>query len=247
MTKTKIRFEILFISILLIVISGCTEKDDRSEVISGTEGLTIEFVNGLPQDNYKVGSQEFPISIFIDVKNKGTYPQEDIIDQSLLGSGKIFLSGFDTSIIDLEQNSKDLSELYLPGKSSVNPEGGLDSLEFNGNIIAQNLGVEKYTPTILATLCYPYVTKLSPAICVDPSPFNNEQDKVCEIGTVELTSQGGPIAVTSIDEEAFSGKLRLKINLKHFGSGDVFNFDSLDKCGFSGSSRLQRNDFNFLR
>lgn len=242
MERGKASIFIIFL-LSLIVIAGCSGKDKKAdEVAEGTDGVIMEFAEGYPQDKYVVSAAREPISVFLDLKNKGAYPKENPAEQALLGQGKIFLNGFDAAIIDIEKSSN-LSKLFLLGKSSVNPQGGIDTIEFSGNIIAENLQAEEYNPTILATLCYPYVTKASPTVCIDPSPFD-KQNKVCEIEDLELKSQGAPIAITKIEEDA-SGKIRrFKINIKNAGGGDVINFASLEKC--DPSKRLKADDFDFV-
>src|SRR3989338_9053361 len=124
MERGKASIFIIFL-LSLIVIAGCSGKGKCvDEINKGTDGLIMEFAEGYPQDKYVVSAAREPISVFLDLKNKGAYPTEDSNEQALLGQGKIFLGGFDASIIDIEKAS-DLSELFLLGKSSVNPEGGI--------------------------------------------------------------------------------------------------------------------------
>jgi len=111
-------------------------------------------------------------------------------------------------------------------------------------IYPEDLIVDKYEPTILATLCYPYKTKASPSVCIDPFPFDNSQDKVCSIGSAKLSSQGAPIAITSIEQEASASKIQFKINIKNLGDGEVINFDSLDKCDPTHGKLFERSDFD---
>jgi len=144
----------------------------------------------------------------------------------------------------MEEAGKRLDRQFLGGRSSINPEGGFDMMEFKGSIYTSGIVIEKYEPVILATLCYPYATKASPSVCIDPFPFDEKQKKVCKIGSQTLASQGAPIAITSIDEEASSTKIQFKINLKNAGKGDIIKIDSLDGCNPTGGQSLERNDFD---
>jgi len=247
MKKTRIAFLILFLFMLLLFAAGCKSKQDNNftdwESV-GTEGLTINFLQNFPQDKYVVSESKEAISVILDIKNRGSFPEQD--KQNLLDAGRVYLSGFDDKIIVMKEKWKGLSGLYLPGSSPINPEGGFDTLELEGDIIADNIMVEQYEPTILATICYPYATKAGPSVCVDPYPFDERQGKVCKIGSQTLTSQGAPIAITKIDQEASSNKIQFKISINNVGEGDVTRPGSsvLGKCNPDGNERLGRDDFD---
>jgi len=147
--------------------------------------------------------------------------------------------------------SKDLSELFLSSASPINPLGGFDSADFDGEIVIDKITVDKYQPTILATICYPYKTVSSPTVCIDPAPFDDRQEKVCRIGSTTVPSQGAPVAVTKIDQEASTNKIQFKINIKNVGNGDVIksgvgvkDINTLDKCNPLGGGLLDRKDFD---
>jgi len=254
--KTKIG--ILFLLLLFIFVAGCDliQKDGKGssgqeEFKRGPEGLVMEFVENFPGDRYIVsddsGSTE-SISIIIDVRNKGTFPKDGAFSQ-----GNIYLSGFDNEIIDMELTSKELSEMFLQGASSINPLGGFDTADFEGQIIADTITIDKYDPIILATICYPYITESSPAVCVDPLPFDSRQEKVCQIGTTKLSTQGAPVAVTRIDQEASTNKIQFKIHIKNVGNGDVIKpgegeggFSTLEKCSPLDKPGITDSKYKFL-
>ncbi|MBI2135043.1 hypothetical protein HYU09_03560 [Candidatus Woesearchaeota archaeon] len=244
--NTGIKLGIFFFIILLILVSGCqakTGKQSSKDPSAGTDGLIINFLANNPQDNYIVtDEQEEPISIILELRNKGSYPRDNDVNE--LSRGQVYISGFDGNIIHMEEAEKRLDRQFLEGRSPINPEGGFDTIEFKGNIYTSGIVIEKYEPTILATLCYPYATKASPSACIDPFPFDQKQKKVCKIGSQTLTSQGAPIAITSIDQEASSSKIQFKINLKNAGKGDIIKIESLEKCNPTGGQALERNDFD---
>tara|TARA_Y100000310_G_scaffold343471_1_gene451245 strand:- start:2802 stop:3791 length:990 start_codon:yes stop_codon:yes gene_type:complete len=250
MYKRKVKFEILFLVLLVIVIAGCDKLGGKgSSKSSGTEGITINFLENSPQDRYMVSNEdEEPISVILELRNKGPYPQDE--DENILSRGKVYISGFDKEIIRIDEPSANLRRDYLLGLNSFNPEGGFDTVEFEGVISSDKIIVDEYSPTILATLCYPYVTKASPTVCIDPFPFDDKQEKVCRIGSTQLSSQGAPITITRIDEEASSNKLQFKINVKNGGNGEVIKVNSLVKCdpyGDTSSGKediLERKDFD---
>ena len=273
----KFVFGTLIVLLLVITISGCDnigKKDkDASEFVRGPEGLIMEFVPNYPQDKFivskpKQAGEGEPISVLVEIRNKGTYPpEENNIEHNEFGKGEIHLSGFDPSIIQMKDKNgnEKLSQrigkddgdfiLYLPAASSVNPNGGIDTAEFDGKIAADNILIDSYNPTILVTACYPYFTKSTPTVCIDPEPFDLRQEKVCNIGSQTVPNQGSPIAITKIDQEAAAGKIQFKITIKNAGKGDVIWDESgisglegdtglLNRCNPNQGGRLDRKDFD---
>jgi len=253
--KYKIEFGILFV-FLFIFATGCDiikkdGKGESSEFIKGDSGLVMELVPNYPQGNYIVSSSEENIDIFVDIRNKGSYPITDA-EKKVFVKGTLYLSGYDKSIIQIDKPSKRIGDdngnflIYLPSASNLNPKGGIDTAEFEGKIIANKILVDKYEPTILVTACYPYFTKASPTICIDPFPFDTRQEKVCTVGNHKLDSQGAPVAITRIDQEAASNKIQFKIHIENVGGGDVLKpkGDALKKCNPLGGGLLERKDFD---
>lgn len=305
--KIEKKIAAVFLILLAIASAGCGKKEDKAEdVITGTDGLVISFIENFPQDKYILSSGETQdFTAVIDIKNKGAFSLEaelekdanyatkkkDLKDKiaklneelmkldmdkadakviatkmqeiekaenelaslkehipkanSLMEKSKLFIGGFDTGIIKIVPTSDYLAGKSLAAVSSINPSGGFDTVEFGGKIAADKLGVSRYDPTILATACYPYATKAGPNVCIDPIPFDDKQKKVCNIGIHTLSSQGAPIAVTRIDQEASSTKLRFKITIKNAGNGDVIQPYSLEKCS-SATNQLKREDFDLV-
>lgn len=263
--KTTLVF--LLIGFIIIFLAGCAKKEkDETDFVRGPDGLVMSFIANAPQDKYVISDVDEPISIAIDIWNKGTHPRkyddEDDPEAVLFkGLGRISISGFDKGIIVMENGKyyKDFTEsgVYLPPASTLNPRGGLYTAEFNGEIKHDNVIVDKYEPTILVTACYPYSTMATPTVCIDPQPFEARQEKVCNIGSQTLKPQGAPIAITKIDQEASKGKIRFKITIENVGKGDVIwendasKLGSLiDKCSPAGGTTkgiLDRKDFDKVR
>src|SRR3989338_3751406 len=250
----KILIVTLCALLLAFSAAGCdkaVKKDkDVKEFKKGPDGLVMSFVPNYPPDKFIVANTDEPISILVEVRNKGTYPpqgnnQEDSDARTNFGTGAIHLSGFDTSIIQIDPLSQSISGIDLPSASSVNP-GGIDTAEFDGNIVANNILIDNYNPTILVTACYPYQTKATSSICIDPKPFDTREKKVCTIGSQNVPNQGAPIAVTRIDQEVAGGKIQFKISVKNVGKGDVIwsrDASVLTRCD-PNQGRLERRDFD---
>ncbi len=250
MINLKKRFIVALLLILLIFIAGCKTKKGiekaLEEIRSGTEGIVVSFLPNAPPEKIFVAEKDEEFEIILEVKNKGAYPQPNEGNNGQAPRiGKVYISGFDKNIITIkpkEGGIDDLSTRALEGKSSINPNGGLDIIGFTATVSAEKLNVEKYDPTLLATACYNYQTVAGPSVCIDPLPYSTNDKKVCQVQDVTLTSQGAPIAVTRIDEEAFASKIQFKITIKNVGKGDVIKEDALDRCNPFGEQKISRDD-----
>lgn len=254
--KKRYILGLLIISLLLISSCSLTGKKGTStsskskkaieDVRVGTQGIIVSFLPNNPPDRIVVEQGiENPIKIVLQVNNKGAYPQPD--EGTKRGAApdpaKIYLSGHDTSIIRFSQREADLSAKALEGKSTINPNGGIDFVNFEGKVHADILNVEKYEPTLLATACYHYNTVASPQVCIDTDPYSEiSTRKVCEVADITLSSQGAPIAVTKIAEEALATKTQFRISIKNVGGGDVIKITSEQKCDPLGTEKIQRED-----
>src|SRR3989344_1754617 len=96
-----IRLEIFLFLLLLILVFGCQAqagKQSSKDTSTGTEGITMNFLGNNPQDKYIVtDEQEESISIILELRNKGSYPRENDVNE--LSRGQVYISGFDDNII----------------------------------------------------------------------------------------------------------------------------------------------------
>lgn len=252
MINLEKRFIVALLLILLIFIAGCkggkSVEKALEEIRSGTEGIVVSFLPNAPPEKIFVADKDEEFEIILELRNRGAYPQPGEGSNGQAPSiGKVYLSGFDKNIITVkpkEDGINDLSTRALEGKSSINPNGGQDIIGFVATVITDNLNVEKYDPTLLATACYNYQTVAGPSVCIDPLPYSTNDKKVCQVQDTTLTSQGAPIAVTRIDEEAFASKIQFKITIKNVGKGDVLKEGALDKCDPFGEQKISRDDID---
>lgn len=250
MTKSK-EFFIIISIIMLFLISACKGNSDAKEQLenlrSGTLGLTAGFLpNNPPETIHVEQEQDNKFDIVLEVSNKGVYPQPE---DGIKLNGRLYLSGYDKDIVEITAPSIELSTLAIDGKSSINLNGGSDLAVFKASIDHSKLPVERYEPTLLATACYNYITIAGPSVCIDPDPYATiKQKKVCEAGSITLSSQGAPVAVVRVDTEAFASKTQFKITIKNVGNGEVLKSQQdqgmLQKCDPFGASRIEREDIN---
>lgn len=247
--------------VLLISISACGKKDVKKaieDIRTGSEGISVSFLPNNPPATIHVEKADLSFDIFVELNNKGAYPQPDEIATKKLEI-KVYLGGYDRNILGgVAQNQNIIAEIpdmnrlptSLIGKSLVNLNGGSDIVTFKGNVKFNQLNVEKYEPTLLATICYKYYTEAGPSVCIDPDPYSTvTQKKVCEVQDTSLSSQGAPIAVTRIDEEAFQEKTQFKLTIKNVGGGDVLREDAIqkDKCNPFGTDKIKREDVDKVK
>lgn len=273
MKNLKSFFIFIFIITVVFAVSACSGKSSGStskeEVRTGTQGIMTNFLPNNPPDKIHAddGPQKNPFDVILELRNQGAYPQPE--DLSLIGGlggpkGRVYLSGYDPYIITLAPkdpnkngvltNGADLNKLAIDGKSTINPNGGQDILAFQGNVDYSKLKVDKYDVILLATACYQYETAVGPTVCIDPDPYTTvNQKKVCQVKDSSFSSQGAPVAITSINEEAFDQKTQFKITIKNVGGGEVIKKESLDKCdpygksstaGPSNSNKIERDDLD---
>lgn len=254
---------VLALLLILVVISSCSltgkkgtstssskSKKAVEDIRVGTQGIVISFLPNNPPERIVVeeNALDNSIKVVLQVNNKGAYPQPDEKNPTLGAApypAKIYLSGYDQNIITFSQREVDLSKKALEGKSTINPNGGIDFVDFKGTIHADVLNVEKYEPTLLATACYYYNTIASPQVCIDTDPYSEvSTKKVCQVSDISLSNQGAPVAVTKVAEEALATKTQFRITVKNAGGGDVIKITSQQKCDPLGTDKLQREDID---
>src|SRR3989338_1452734 len=271
MKKSKNFIIIAFLLIFVFSISACSNKSSdttsKEEVRVGTQGIIANFLPNNPPDKLHAESDSArnQFDVVLELRNQGAYPQPEDSAGGLGGpKGRLYLSGYDPYIITLvpkapkngqSATGADLNQLALDGKSTINPNGGQDILAFQGDIDYSKLKVDKYDVILLATACYQYQTVVGPTVCIDPDPYTTvNQKKVCQVKDTVLSSQGAPVAITSIIEEAFDQKTQFKITIKNVCGGEIIKKESLDKCdpygksstaaGSSSSSKIERDDLD---
>src|SRR3989338_11619252 len=120
--KKKILMATLCALLLAFSIAGCDKagkKEDAGKFAKGPDGLVMSFIPNYPPDSIIVDNRNEPISIVVEVRNKGVYPSNDPLTDPLedekvyFGNGAFHLSGFDTSIIGMSSLSKGISGMTL--------------------------------------------------------------------------------------------------------------------------------------
>jgi hypothetical protein len=245
-TMKRKHFAIVLSFLIVLSVSACSGGRNKAINIgdenfrTGTEGLRLDFLPYSPPD--KLFDDE-DLKVRIEIKNRGA---EDVLGSN----NKVYLSGFDTSIITgIPTTGIEIPD--MEGKKFYNPDGDFDTIDFTGFVRdLQSRNIDVYNPVIMATACYKYATIADPKVCVDPDPFSTAiTDKVCDFQSQPgLGSQGGPISIEDVEVEAMPGKTRFKIAVQNVGGGNVLKdgVDVLDRCNPYDATGLDVNDIDHV-
>ena len=222
----------LFFLVIIIGIGGCGgyEGEPTSDAMNyrtGSEGLVLEF----PVDTVtRVYENDPDVRMMVEIRNSGAFPQYDQIGQL---NGRIWIGGFPKDIIDLRAESDLLDDEALEGKSSYNLEGGYDGIIISGPAYKLPQGTPYYPTKVIVTATYNYETIASAKVCIDPFPRGTTvREKVCDIyeySSISLGTQGAPIAIASIEEEATYRDLLFKIYVEDVGDGLLIDENDVTK------------------
>lgn len=212
--------------LFLIIISGCGQMGGDSstsmseDIYKGTKAVGMKFLPQSPPSEVFEGN---PLNILVEYSNEGAHT---------ITTGNLYLTGYDPGFVFDSQSVMSWSIGGLEGKTLLNPVGTQMIAEFNDNDIRKPDNVDRFTQKLKLTACYDYITLASAQVCIDPRPYDLSGDKkICSAGIVSLSGgQGGPVAVTKIDERIAGDRVQFKIYFKNMGTGDVFRFGSSSHC-----------------
>jgi len=214
--------------LVLLFLSACTGIMGRGKTRAtpytfhtGTQGMVLEFLPGSPPDRLYEGD---PLSLVVKYANKGA---------STVEGGMLYVSGYDRAYVPL---NPDQVPFNAEGKSVYNPEGLVSyTAEFMAGAVGAPPYVDVFPQTFKVTACYKYRTEAGVDVCIDPDPLRIQpEDKVCVIHDTSLSSQGAPVAVTRVEEDAAKGRVQFQIAIRNVGAGTVIASSNgavpLDRC-----------------
>jgi len=238
--------------LVLLFIVGCQgfvrggERPEEtaglaSYVRSGTQGLQLGFVSGLPPNSiYDIDD----LVIVTEIKNTGAY---DLIS----GRGDncfLEVSGPDWNIVRGLLKRQACGD--IDGKSVFNTEGGFNQIEFKSTSMYLPTGVDKYSPNLVLSACYNYQTVASPQVCIDPAFYQlTSEQKACQVRDVALGGgQGAPVSIDRVGVDMLGQKAIFEIDISNAGGGRVVSpqtslnlcpgglyYDDFDEIGFTVS------------
>jgi hypothetical protein len=211
--------KIILLIILLAFLTSCgmiqQSKDQIKipEVHSGTQGVVLEFMEGMPPNEVY---EERHFEIMLKVYNKGASDIKGGMLKMSTEAQQVSIEGENDQRFDLE------------GKSVFNPEGGQTRKSFRAQASPLIAQIESYSTPITATACYPYQTEATALMCIDTDIAGMVKNKPCKPTTKVMTGgQGGPVAITSVEpkmtthEEPQKIRPEFLIKLQNLGTGQA--------------------------
>jgi len=143
-----------------------------------------------------------------------------------------------------------LQKVELEGRSSDNPAGGMEVLQFPATILQLPSSLDEFPQPITVTSCFDYTTHATAMVCIDPQPYSSVVKTCRATNTVSLGGgQGAPIAVTSIEQKPAKGRTTFVINIHHNrkNAGDIlYDYFSLYKCDPAADQIVKATDLNVV-
>lgn len=242
----KIKVLIIVISLFLLMGASCqdslrggsrTSGGTREFDYSGTEGLSVEFIEGIPPENIW---RDMSFDVGVDVQNKGLVNIEE---------GKVCLGGLSSNLFTNAGSCQPLvgEEGPLMGRFDY-PDGEIRSYFWRDYKLTdeyKSYGEDVNHPLIVK-VCYKEETRVGANACV--KNVRRGMESLCEPGQLNLkSSQGAPVAVTSIYEEIIPREggvdLRFTIDIANVGDGEVIDLEKFDKenCNFETTEKNKVN------
>jgi hypothetical protein len=249
--RTKLMLTLSFMAALLL-LAGCSKMGgffkgkgtgtmETYDFRKGTDGLEMQFVEGMPPKQLFVGAD---FTIGLRVKNKGAY---DVTDRS-----ELKISVPDDSAFRFSEGN--LKRVALTGKSPYIKEGAEDVLLFpmtalcfpgyDGTMASIRTN---YTPKIKASACYYYETTANADLCIDTMKYLRAANEklVCMMKDVQLEGgQGGPVGLVSMSPNIIpQGENRtvfqLSLSIKKLKGKDVSIYHPESQCNVEGQNKVQ--------
>jgi hypothetical protein len=207
----------ILILICLIFITSCASNSGNNsnniDWRTGTEGITMSFMADNPPSEVISKSK---IPIIVKYANKGAYNVNDL---------SFYLTGYDPSILGFSPKSQVLN-LDIGGKDQFNTGGSQEAYaqwEAPPAAMSNIKSVDNFKQSLSVTACYTYQTIANPTICIDPNKYSYVAPSKCTFDIKDLgSSQGAPIAVTSVTQKTTDDEIYLEITIENKGTGTPY-------------------------
>jgi hypothetical protein len=215
---------IIFLVILSLSFTSCqyhqpsgeTSGVDLKEIYAGKEGISISFVPDMPPnwvyadicDDNECKTSAY--SLYLKISNKGAH--------ALSNSGKVYLSGFNTQLVEEMPTDYVLPDLMGKSREFADGEESVEKIS-DGVVFKIPKKTDNYEMTLLAKVCYEYKTYATSEICIDPDPTRNSDDACSTYDITMSKGQGAPIAVTKVQTDSTLNRVMLIIELENVGRG----------------------------
>lgn len=234
------RSKTIFLLILCVSLISCT--GGRGGMVdqdfqTGTQALQYRFI--APQGNLFQGQNS---EIVIGIDNRGASP---------IRQGYINLI-VESPYIQIIGNHR--QRFSLQGRSTMFPQGEQSQIRYPiivGDMDRQS--VERKT-TVLANVCYDYMTQLNEVVCIDPDPYDFSRSierQVCRVTDIRSSGQGAPLVIDAVGVTMVrDGTVvypTFSISVQNRGNGIAVSSDRVNQlCSNSPLTTEQLNTFSVM-
>ncbi|MBN2421845.1 hypothetical protein JXB41_01345 [Candidatus Woesearchaeota archaeon] len=240
MKNTSVLIMLLFI--LSACQTGVNDNATKEKIYTGETGLELEILDrSLPESVF----EDERFDMVLKLTNKGAYP--------ITAGDSILKITTEKDYMEIIEPKGSLPYIYsgsfdLDGKEKFQNTDDFEVKEFK--LMSKRLDEQSqiHTVTILATVCYNYVTKAYADICIDTDVYNTKPiEKSCSAEQVSLNGgQGAPVAVTRIEPKMLSDgdsvKPQFVIYLRNTDRGSVIEYERINTICSKESP--DRDDYN---
>ncbi len=205
-------------ALLLAGCDGLSRNRDRpfeTDFHVGTKGVEMGFTKDNPPSTVAKGD-EFLVEVWM--RNSGAYDIEDgLVEIINVFPGYFSFPGARTYLFDLD------------GRAFGNREGEYKSQPFQVESTGMPEGVTRQTLWMTARVCYPYQTKASINVCIDPNANNPLiiSSPGCKVeDVVARAGQGAPVAITVVETRLLKTgerdlQMQFLLHIENAGRGKV--------------------------
>jgi hypothetical protein len=212
--------------LIICLLAGCKKNGNQPSIADykkGSEGLVLEFLKGAPPDKIYEDSE---FSAAVQIRNKGAYEVKN----------GVLLLNLESDYADTDNRKKAID---LPGRDIYNPNGGFETYQYLSKTRFIETQSEKHTSQVIATACYNMQAETTQDVCIDADYLSiRAGKKICEVKDIVLTDQGGPIAITKIEQRIIpksssdSLSAQFIIHIQNKGKGvPVSKYEIQSACG----------------
>ncbi len=225
-------FKTLIVPVLIAVtlmISSCSSNNNQPGTggplfIGGVEGLTFQFVEGMPPSEIFDAGQ-FPFHVSLQIANEGEHDYA-------ANTGYVRIKGFSPQQLGLGsvEDMKKLIDRDLHGKKRIGDEvfpGDTMQLSFENLVYTPDIPSGTQTITFYIESCYKYGNKAFATLCLRGNNFQPGVQEVCQVtGSKAVDNSAGPVQVVSLTESPIGqSDVQITLKIKNVGKGVVFSKD----------------------
>jgi hypothetical protein len=236
--NTKVVSVLAVLFVIIFASSGCTsnDEDETTSGISGSNGVSIEFMPGAPPDQISEDDTSFDVSVKLE--NSGEYDLSAEEDQYI----SVFLLGVNPLTVNLcdsgeECSTEEIHDQGLGGAHYVNSElipGEFVYINWEGDngSLSYDLDITSDQKLkFVSQVCYPYKTIATSRGCFSDNAYAQATgaETCVTSGEKDSSSTIAPIQVTKVVEnpagkskESGDNKYAFTFTIENVGDGTVF-------------------------